>query len=500
MKRIILSIILLCGSISFAHAQESSLDSIITYDKDLTKLQKEVFTYSGNGLSKNTILNRDGNIWTPFAEVNYTYDANGNLLSDIKTLNNNTSVYKNTFSYDSENNLLSEEFYINSGNNLIGVNKYNYVYNADLTIKEVTVSAWDNIKNTWYETQQYKYEYDNNLKPTLVEILTKDVIDLEWKKVSKVERSFDANGNLLEEATYSGENNAWTKNSKTIYTLNSNGILSKIRYINDGHNEWINLSKDEYTYTSNKLTSISELVWNSSTWNVIGKQDYTYPQSGDTIIIASTLQANNSWKPYHETRLSNQGGTITSEYYTVNENGSRVGIDKNILINNSIQKSSLEYKWDNQNGRWILSHQEDNTFNTNDQLVSLERRTNENIDYLRVEIEYNEDNLRSTEKRYSWLGNAWALENMIEYFYSDTITSIEENTNQPKIIIFSKHNKIFIESEDPLESVRIYTLTGQLIYNGSESEIDTYNWGGNTYIVSVTTHLKEHKTSKVLIY
>lgn len=507
MKLLLTSISILLTSFITVNSQNSGAslpDSVITYNGHNTKLQKEEFDIdANNNLAQISGFTWDQNQWTKSYKIDFDYDSNGNLLSDVKTIIEGAEYIerKNTFSYDSNNNFLSEEYFLcNSSTQLIGVGKNTYTYNGDHTIKEVVSSTWNPQTATWEESSRYTYQYDSKQNQTATELYKKSINSPKWEKESKTEKKFNTSNILIEEATYKGVLNEWINASKTVTDLNSDNSISKSTiYSNNGQNQWVNSIQYLYEYISNKLSTISEYNWNGIAWILYSKDEYTYVDNNPNVytIKSSIKKENGDWNPYMEKAIMNLNGGTTSEHYKIDLHGLKVGISKNSEEIGLSSMATENFIWDN--SQWV-SQQRNITVLNKDNLVASIEKHNQAGEYYRAETEYTNDDRIFTEKTFDWYQSDWALARRVQYFYPDTVTGIEEPQHNSAINVLVGYGVIKIESEEPVKNVKVYTMSGKLIFNDTTSEINTSLWNkGAAYIVSATTNSGNHRSVKVLI-
>lgn len=476
------------------------LDSIITYDGFHVNLHKENITSGANGITKADGFIWSNDRWDESYFIDYTYDTKGNLLSEIKTIKDSPDYIesKNTFSYDSKNNFLSEEFFLcDSSSQLVGVGKYKYTYNTNLLITEVSASTWDPKTSSWIETSLHKYAYDSNQNQILIETHKKSISYPKWEKDTKTERTYNTSNILTEESVYKGAPEGWHKISKTVYELNGDNTPNRTtNYKNDGKNQWINSNQYLYEYSKNKLLAINEYVWDGGSWLLHSKDDYSYTGNNLSSIKSSMKKSNNAWGVYMEKVFTNNGGTNSIEQYSIQPKGEKRGITKTTSFSDPDLKENEKFAWEN--GQWTPLEKNLVSFNNDSQVSSLEKYGYNYQEYYKSKFEYLPDGRIFTELVFDWYQNNWELGKRIQYFYADSVTSIDNTQLSPSIEINTGVGVINIESESPLKNVKVFTMTGLLIYNGTDSQINTSSWTKGAYIISVTTRSNEHKATKVL--
>ena len=117
------------------------------------------YTYTANNLVTQRLTSYANPFTTGMATINYTYDANGNLLT-LNETDSNGDTYSKTNTYNTNNNLLTCEE-ISNGFLVYAVsNTYNT--NNNLVIAEETIGSGG-------ATNTYTYDVNNNILTTQIE-------------------------------------------------------------------------------------------------------------------------------------------------------------------------------------------------------------------------------------------------------------------------------------------------------------------------------------------
>jgi len=292
---------------------EMVLDSTFQYDWDSDSSEwiledRRVYTYDANGnLISEEILRHSlnwhpQNLYLDYHKLNsYTYDAYGKRTELIRYEWNS---YKNDWVKDWKE-------------------KSSYDSNGNLT--EIVSYHWD---NQWILTHKHLYTYDANGNLT-------EHLDLDYHVVfvegdEKEVWSYDANGNQLEYISYAWKSgiNDWVLDKRELNTYDSNGnIIEEIKYDWDSEvNEWIG----------------TILIWRPP-W-VGGRKVFTYDTVGKLIeeVIYSWDAESNSWslfKEYDEYEFMGVARRFVNQYDD---------------YDNLVEK--ISYRWEPDSSAWVLAY------------------------------------------------------------------------------------------------------------------------------------------------
>jgi len=195
-----------------------------TYDGTLREPIKMVMTYSDSSDFMFT--------------VDFTYDANGNLVKQI-TKSNDTILQTYEATYDSKGNLTTEIQTDSAGSQY--TTEYVYDTNGNLTKKS------ENHYDRFERITEYVYDANGNLtKETRKQ---KDSNPPSIASITTFEYTYDANGNLTKEVetrTNEGETAFFEDQDITEYTYDADGKLIK-----EKHSNSYGIDNTDYTYDNN---------------------------------------------------------------------------------------------------------------------------------------------------------------------------------------------------------------------------------------------------------
>lgn len=243
-------------------------DHYWSYGNGVYEYFYEEWTYDAAGNCLTDVIynaeDEDHYIETERTEYTYTYDGDGNILTELSAVNG-ASTRRTEYTYDLHGNLRSKattnydsgspsvqtvEYavggYDEEGEPLVSVSytcdlngneteRTEYTYDEEWNILEITTTDADGTETITYEydsagnllsngTCNYEYDADGNL-------LWKIQYDEDGSVWRKTEYTYDANGNLLREIKYAEDGSV---RSKTEYTYDADGNLLQEDYYKDG--------------------------------------------------------------------------------------------------------------------------------------------------------------------------------------------------------------------------------------------------------------------------
>ena len=147
------------------------------------------YTYDENDrLTRALRTNRKGFM---VQDDNYSYDANGNVLTWKQFLSGSPRNFTNTYTYDSQNNLV-EYARVDGSGEFFAREKCTYDVNGNMTV-------WENFSKSGANIYQKNFKYDN--RNNMIECLGYiEGIDFD----SKLQKTYDDAGNVVETIFSSG--------------------------------------------------------------------------------------------------------------------------------------------------------------------------------------------------------------------------------------------------------------------------------------------------------
>ena len=195
----------------------------------------------------------------------YTYDANGNRLTDLDEVWSNGQWVRSerlSFAYDANRRLISD--LTEDWSNGQWVNSVRYTYTNDSKGNTLTqvYEVWSN--GQWVNSARFSFAYDANGK--LVSNLEEHWSSGQWVNAVRFTYTNDANGNRLTELNESWSNGLWVSRYRFTYTFDANG--NRLTEVDENSNgQWVNDLRLAYTYDiKGNLTSFWSFSWASSSW------------------------------------------------------------------------------------------------------------------------------------------------------------------------------------------------------------------------------------------
>ena len=205
---------------------------------------KHVYTYDNNEyLTRKEEFFFYNNSWIASSIIDYTNDANGSLLEEIRQ------------NYDFGNNQWFN-FY----------RKVN-VYDSNNLLIETTEYDWDQVNNQW--VNDYKTEKTYNTNNKLIEVVESEwnTSSNQWVYLDKDEYTYDANQNIVETLYSEWLMNAWEPQEKTEIDYDNTYSLNQLLlpfFMYD--------YEDIIMFFNHMPVQYRDYEWDGSDWD----QDYTF--------------------------------------------------------------------------------------------------------------------------------------------------------------------------------------------------------------------------------
>ncbi len=428
----------------------------------------------------------------------YTYDSNGNLVSEIY-LNYDETMKKAEYAYDSNGYVTLEiEYRLDEISNIwIRDVKTEYTLGSNGKWTLVIINRWDEAIGDWIADSKKEYEFDPNGNLILEVHYMWDNTTSEWVVNIKIENGYDSNGNLTIHSDYNStadkvtrkEENSyyssgklkstieytldettgkWVVKIKIDFTYDSIGNLSSdiIYHWDETTNDWVEHNKDEYAYDSNgNRTSYYYSVWNEITSNWVNryKSEYTYGSNGNPVSGSSYEwdEATNEWA----------GSSTWEDGYDSYGNLTFIS----------------EYTWDETTGNWV-GWKEETIYDYNylaKDLILPDWFQDENMKHKITDVLHYSTN-EDTGGLY--------VEGRGKFFYSDkTITGIDNNEIElVQVYPNPASSTLYIKGLAPNVAVSIFDLNGLLIGNKqlNGNQMDISELANGVYILKVSNHGK----------
>jgi hypothetical protein len=211
-----------------------------------------------------------------FKTINYVYDPNNNLISEIDQEKVGTAWVnsrKSTSTYDTKHNRTSILYQI--WNDSAWVNSAQHIYTYDVNNNRTSelVQTWKN--STWGNVHEYTYMYDS--KNNMISDLFQNWNGSAWVNFYQYEYTYDSNNNQTNELDQQWNGSAWVNSEEYTYTYNVDNkqLSGLVQEWTDS--AWVNSTQTNYTYdSSGNLTTIIYKGWNGSSWIISFQSIFTY--------------------------------------------------------------------------------------------------------------------------------------------------------------------------------------------------------------------------------
>ncbi|MGM9817228.1 MAG: Ig-like domain-containing protein [Lepagella sp.] len=396
--------------------------------------------------------------YSPYIVYDYTYDENGNKLSEILTQYDNPSYYY-IYTYDENNNMLS-----------------------------FTHQKWNG--TDWYNYMLVDYTYDDQNRQT--QAITQLWNNEQWELSQKSATSYFEFANITTYYSYDAETESWKSKSNYVIRRNADGQVEWVAYGEwmDKYNNIQTQRQELYTYNNGLLTNRKEQVWNDPELKFDDVSDMTFGYNDDRNCINVTAAAKQSkewiFAPYNDTKdqwdcpdFEPMGGDIT--YLNVNDYVEPTGISLDVT------EIMLEPEYTQQLKATVLP---ENVSNPEYYWTS------SNEDVARVSVNgkvYAIAEGEATITAYTLVGN----------FSAECIVSVGDTSgiDTPAVTnCFSfADGLIRFNSSNEDFSLSVYDISGKaMVKNSCNNEISTIGWNPGLYIVK-TLDGKISKTYKIIV-
>ena len=450
------------------------MDSV-TYEEG-----KDIFEYDDMGRTT---------IWERWEDLNcvyrgeYSYNAQGYLNQAIyydgwESIDNQLVLSeKEEYTYENSGNKISRIRYNwnNELNQWREQNKIESEYDVQGRLTMYAYYDWDNDVNQWRGQVIGKTEYIYDAQGKSIKTISYDWdngLSL-WRKDRKYEEEFDANGSVIMEARYEWDNglNDWKGSyEKRRYEYDTHGNLIKsIWYAWDNElNDWVEgiISEYQWEYQYNNNQQITQAIVTSSEGEIQFKQEFAYDTQGNQILKVYYEYFYGVWRERgkSEWEYDAQGNKILEVDYRYDDSGRKESKSELIYDAQGNLTTYNQYYWNEELNDWKKRYTFDVIHNlsyTWEDIICpdfiYEHYDVFGTPHTNIILEYGntdwEDNL-----------SEWVAEPRFIYHYSEITTSIN-NHPQHNISIYPNpvHDRLYIKSEQPIEQVQVYDLSGRLL-------------------------------------
>jgi YD repeat-containing protein len=229
--------------------------------------------------------------WVPSGRcVTYTYDASGNLLSELRQLDD---VERFTYTYDENGNMLTklhEDIYLAEWR---VINRWSYTFDAQGNM----------LSEIYGNNNQGRRTFTYDAQGNRLSMLGESAETGKWVTWELETYTYDALGNML---TMVRDDSVYIDvgHSLTTYTYNTDGNRVSQSFELWVNGEWNSQWRNTYTYDAqgNMLTKIWATWWDGQYWDV-ERWTYTYDAQGNlSSLWYHRMEGENaSWIPSYNT-------------------------------------------------------------------------------------------------------------------------------------------------------------------------------------------------------
>ena len=283
------------------------LDTIIIYNTSNELLYRETRSFDAAG----NILNNLGENWINGLWINsirhlFTYDVNGNLLTELdKSYNNDSTWIRNqryTYTYDANGKELSFLFEVWLNNSW--VNDYRDTYTYDASGKELSCLREGLLQNSWGNEYRFTYTYDD--KENILTEISENWINYEYFDSIKYTYNYDNIGNKVTELFEHFKNSVLVDYHRYTFTYNSDGKELTMLHSIWPNNTWVNSDRNIFTYDTNgNLLSELDDVWtDDSLWVSDQRYTYVFDNNGNELSKLHEIYRGNTWSNFERSSFS----------------------------------------------------------------------------------------------------------------------------------------------------------------------------------------------------
>lgn len=258
-----------------------------TYWKPTSRIRK---VYDANfNLIENVKESGDGNFWNRETISRYKYDAQNRMTENFYSAYNTgtrfTDSFKIIYTYSNFNKILTESHFRIDVSHPTWTNELlvNYSYNGDNLLTETIKQNWDN--SAWVNFSKTTYEYNGNKQLYIEMPYNWNKTSSAWENRIRYISTYNPAGFETEKTQqlYNAASKTWEdfRGTKTTYNGN-NQPLSIVEREMNGVN-WKDKIKTINQYNSNGQITLTEnsIFTLSNVWRTDKRQTYEYDASQD---------------------------------------------------------------------------------------------------------------------------------------------------------------------------------------------------------------------------
>ena len=342
--------------------------------------------------------------------------------------------------------------------------KIEYSYEANGNVVEEIEFFWHTSESQWTEANKISYSYNTNNKVIVALNEEFETNTDSFKASSRTNYTYDSNGYLTQFLDQDWSGSAWENSSKTDLTYNGNLVSGGLSY------EWVdnNWSKVEnvtIVYNDNEtIKSFALATWDGSGW--VEESGINFSYNGSDNLISKVRYASNG--------STSEDDSKTEFAYDTNGN----------LIS--------QKEFDFENGTFELDSEETATFDTAELISSYIHPFNDKsgIDYLIDPFGFINKILTITE-----------TDSQRTTFNYDESTASIKDFDSSVFSLYPNPVRSVIKVDDSsfsLKNMTIFNLIGQKLLSTTENKLNIENLDKGVYLLKVETLSGKFATKRIL--
>ncbi len=253
--------------------------------------EKWSYSYTGSNMVEMLISSWDSSIsqWEFVYKSNFTYNPDGTIASELESLWDGSSwqpMGKTENTYDAGGNLITELFYYwyEDTSEWVVSGKTDNIYNANGSILLTTNYFWDPGTSDWIGTYREEYTYNSNWQLLVINYLTWESAGSQWINDYRDEFTYDEFQNISRVTGTQWMEGIWYLEYKNEFTYNNNFSFNDLVLPYDFTNET--------GLFNHMITQVSEFEYDGSVFVEIDRSIVYYSEVNITGI--TTIAAGNA--------------------------------------------------------------------------------------------------------------------------------------------------------------------------------------------------------------
>lgn len=241
----------------------------------------------------------------PLSKDMFTYDANGNVIEQIRFDWNNRAQefnesikYVNT--YDARGNRVTQILYSKvDSTTWVNSSKYEAEYNSADKVTKERWYAWDNDAQQWIDNARYEYQYDGSNMRTSEVNQYFDRTSQQWINAEKTDYQNSADKKESIVTRYEWKDGQWIVRNNDIFSYDKNGRqIGAIYQAQDSTNAWKPFCKKEFIYDEfgRETDERTYQLDANGKWNNMMKVCYKFDEQGNKASATTFTRQGEGWR------------------------------------------------------------------------------------------------------------------------------------------------------------------------------------------------------------